>query len=477
MGKSKKFRDPVHGYIAIPEDFCAYIIDTPVFQRLREIEQTGMRVLYPGARHCRFSHSLGTYHLGTRAFRHFRENAKASFENVSPGQWDSYGKTFSIACLLHDCAHAPFSHTFEHYYDYVNGPVLSRLESPLLAAADDKDFQNDFTDPTASKPSAHEKASAILLLTYFSKPVSRLDGNPLLAARMILGCKHLDPKSNNQKLENCLISFLNGSVDVDKLDYILRDTWASGVDNVSIDIDRLLSSISYDPAKKRAVFRKSALSVLQSVVDGRNYLYRWIFAHHKIVYNQYLIKTAVKKLASLISPENSDLFLSNFFSCDALVKDVDIGGGISVHLPTDQDLTVLLKNHRKDIPEAEEYLFRTHRCKPLWKTSVEFSRLFREHSSPQLDYIVAHAKDALAAMLGKTPEDSGIIVEPIPEKTVSIRTGDIFIQLDKESHSYNHILDVKNSSEPKNAFYVFVPNAVIERKQELIEKLQTMGPS
>ena len=434
-----------------------------------------MRVLYPGARHCRFSHSLGTYHLGVRAFRHFRENANASFENVSLEQWDSYGKTFSIACLLHDCAHAPFSHTFEHYYDYQKGKEPSRLQAPLLNAANNDAFANDCTDPAASNPSPHEKASAILLLTHFSDPVSKLGGDPLLAARMILGCKHLAPNQNVHKLENCLISFLNGSVDVDKLDYILRDTWASGVDNVSIDIDRLLSSLSYDPKSHRAVFRKSALSVLQSVVDGRNYLYRWIFAHHKIVYNQYLIKTAVKKLASLIAPENSDLFLSNFFSLEAFREDVDIGGGISVHLPTDQDLTVLLKNHRKDIPEAEEYLFRTHQCKPLWKTSVEFSLLFHDKSSPNLDYIRVHAKEILAPMLEKTPEDSGVVVELIPEKTVSIRTGEVFVQLDGESHSYNHLLDVKDSTDPQNAFYVFVPNAVIGRRQEFIAKLQAMG--
>ncbi len=56
------FKDPVHGYIEVPKDYCRRFIDTPIFQRLRSIEQTSMRPLFPGARHDRFVHSLGVYH-------------------------------------------------------------------------------------------------------------------------------------------------------------------------------------------------------------------------------------------------------------------------------------------------------------------------------------------------------------------------------------------------------------------------------
>lgn len=70
--KNKIFRDNVHGYIYVPMDICTKIIDTKIFQRLRNIEQTGMRILFPSARHDRFSHSLGTYHLSIKAFEAFR---------------------------------------------------------------------------------------------------------------------------------------------------------------------------------------------------------------------------------------------------------------------------------------------------------------------------------------------------------------------------------------------------------------------
>ena len=70
--KDKLFRDSVHGYISVPAAICADYIDTPIFQRLRYIEQTSMRVLYPSAHHDRFIHSLGVYHLGKMAFSHLR---------------------------------------------------------------------------------------------------------------------------------------------------------------------------------------------------------------------------------------------------------------------------------------------------------------------------------------------------------------------------------------------------------------------
>ena len=119
----KVFRDNVHGYISIPVDYVANFIDTDIFQRLRNIEQTGMRILYPSARHDRFIHSLGTYYLGHKAFECFKRNIQRSYQNLNGVEnyfkvydnneinekfWDKCQFLFEIACLLHDCGHAPF---------------------------------------------------------------------------------------------------------------------------------------------------------------------------------------------------------------------------------------------------------------------------------------------------------------------------------------------------------------------------------
>lgn len=77
--KQKIFRDPVHGYISVPKDFCHAFIDTPIFQRLKNIEQTSMRPLYPSAHHDRFVHSLGVYYLASRAFHHIKKNTNPEY--------------------------------------------------------------------------------------------------------------------------------------------------------------------------------------------------------------------------------------------------------------------------------------------------------------------------------------------------------------------------------------------------------------
>ncbi|NJK94004.1 MAG: hypothetical protein HC905_02915 [Bacteroidales bacterium] len=77
--KDKIFRDPIYGYINIPDKYCIDFIDTKIFQRLRRIEQTSMRVLYPSAHHDRFAHSIGVYHLGQTAFQNLKKNSASFF--------------------------------------------------------------------------------------------------------------------------------------------------------------------------------------------------------------------------------------------------------------------------------------------------------------------------------------------------------------------------------------------------------------
>ena len=108
--KYKLFRDPVHGDIEVERWICSTFIDSDVFQRLRFIEQSSMRMLFPGARHDRFIHSLGTFLMAKRIFDSLRDSICVNFEEE---QIHEFRNTFIIAALLHDCAHSPFSHTGE----------------------------------------------------------------------------------------------------------------------------------------------------------------------------------------------------------------------------------------------------------------------------------------------------------------------------------------------------------------------------
>lgn len=119
--KPIRIHDTVHGYITLPWEYAVRFVDTPQFQRLRRIEQSAVRSLFPTARHDRFTHSLGVYHVGCLIEEHFKEEWKAEylkdFRGVYDSLFDKYPEiveSYKIACLLHDVGHAPF-------FTYVRG--------------------------------------------------------------------------------------------------------------------------------------------------------------------------------------------------------------------------------------------------------------------------------------------------------------------------------------------------------------------
>lgn len=287
--KKKVFRDNVHDYIYVPEIIVKKIIDTPLFQRLRNVEQTGMRTLYPAARHDRFIHSLGTYHLGVLAFSSFMENARrltavTELDECTEDWWRKQYLLFVLACLLHDCAHAPFSHTYEDYYTLERVKVPSslsdtskgkfsagkmrRIDYEMLQeyVCCDIDFESDFLDGVSTEGiseygKAHEKMSALMVKRYFDEGICEVfkalyesgqlafevpdDEDYAFMARMITGCLYREHPSGINSMKNCIISLLNSpTLDVDGLDYSVRDTQNSGMDNWSIDYHRILNSLT-----------------------------------------------------------------------------------------------------------------------------------------------------------------------------------------------------------------------------------------
>ena len=215
----KTIKDSLHGYIRIPVPFVKHFIDTELFQRLRDIEQTGMRTLYPSARHDRFIHSLGTYHLGVKAFNSFRENVRNGYSDKSPpcrnhyqvsaenneAFWDKLGLLFSIACLLHDCGHSPFSHSLEHFYDLRRSESCTQetslLNYELIKVYNSDSFLHDFG---SGKGKEHERMSALLVKTVYANAVKEIiqlanmedcvEDDLEFIARAIIGCEYEDTK-------------------------------------------------------------------------------------------------------------------------------------------------------------------------------------------------------------------------------------------------------------------------------------------
>lgn len=275
---NKIIRDSLHGYISLPSIIFSEIIDTPIFQRLKRIEQTSMRPLYPSAHHDRFVHSIGVYYLGEKAFNGLIKNIEKDDYYIGKEQiWEQYGLLFKIACLLHDCGHSPFSHSFEYaYLGDKNGKKLKEIKCILkeslinLADSDFADlsdeskllYESSVEDLFSGSPSPHEVFSSLVVVRHFRSNIKHvcetlLEGFKItiddieFIQRAILGMKYdIEKVSDGESkikfnILNCLIQLLNSkSFDVDKLDYIMRDSAASGVKNLAVDVERLLNALT-----------------------------------------------------------------------------------------------------------------------------------------------------------------------------------------------------------------------------------------
>ena len=452
----------------MPEEYCNHFIDTIHFQRLRRIEQTSTRPLYPSAHHDRFIHSLGTFHLGNKIFESIKHN---SIDELGLDfNWDKTQKTFEIACLLHDCGHAPFSHTFEIYYDR----PANFLYDKLILVADNESFASDVSAQGDAAP--HEKISAILVLTVFKDSIEKLDLDPILVARMIIGCVYLSQESSNQQLfENCFIRLLKGEIiDVDRLDYAMRDKWASGFSASNINIARLIGAacIKKDGNIFKNCFKVNAISEIQSVLDVKNFQHLWIILHHKVVYDEYILKKAIEKLASqMTAPKSKESSLKQLFNLESFYSHCKIGKH-QIYLPSDDDLVHFLKVYIKDNNYAEEWLSRNHQLKPVWKSFAEYNKLSRKLKEEDLiedGNFYKQCDSIVKKFLKKYGQDENNFLKiPLKPKYKSIGQNEVNIAINGKIIDYELFkIPYKGDNVIRFFFYLYIPLQLVEHKEEL----------
>ena len=477
------FRDPLYGYIHIPRFLCELFIDTPIFQRLRNVEQTSMRCLFPTAHHDRFSHSLGVFFLASKAIEYLIDvTTQKEWKSILAAQ----APYFLIAALMHDCGHAPFSHICESFYAH------AELDNELDQLID-TDLQNDLRKRS---PGIHEKVSSVVLLRGFSEKIaealhhfsyadddSSLHNPMMLIPRMIMGISYSEPDNQEKQIANCLISLLNGkSIDVDKLDYIMRDTWASGTSNVRIDIERILSSLFLDKPPDRPgirlVFHKSSLSCIDSVIQGRNYLYKWLYSHHKVVYFNDILEKTIKNLGlvcrSQTEEPNGD-FLLTLFSIKAFFSPLSYADEV-FFLPADCDVRYLIKKYRNDIETADEILYRQTKFVPLWKTQEEYNYHFQDIGEDKKIYLFSnpdHLHNALSHVIKVDTYLRQIYAIPAKHKLTRIQKDDILIGIREDVVQYNKIYRKKTlvHDEIEPFWYVFIPQECSKLRIDCIKAL------
>ena len=383
----KSFKDPVYGYISIPSDLVHAVIDTQTFQRLRRIVQTSYEPLYPSATHNRFVHSLGVYHLGRLVAKTVVDSSLDGLKGLTAGNDDAYRRyidVYCLACLLHDVGHAPFSHTGEEFYIVAaeNGQPR-RLHKRIAALLKEPSFSEEYkkNDEVAAP---HELMSVIVGLVTYKSQFKSVEERRFFA-RAITGYQFPDDGKNGDGVDysflNCLILMLHSStIDVDRLDYLIRDAFETGFKTVDVDYHRLLGGVRIrrDNGKCVLAFAKQSVSVLENVIYAHDSEKKWVQKHPAINYEMRLLNRAFAAVNVKFAKE---LTGRTIFCEDALTKrgvEIPRAGGLRLQCLCDDDLVFLMKNVDDD--SVRKYLNRNERYLPLWKSEAEFCALFSRSS-------------------------------------------------------------------------------------------------
>ena len=235
--------DPVYGFVSVPRGLLCELINHPAFQRLSRIRQLGMSALvYPGATHTRWAHSLGAYHLMREAFRSLKEKGVFVFDVEEEGA--------EIAILLHDIGHGPFSHMLEH-------TLIEHL--------------------------SHEEITRALM-----RRLNREFGGALGMAIQIYSDEY--PK-------RFLHQLICSQLDTDRLDYLCRDSFYTGVREGNIGAARLIKMLSV--ADDRLVVEGKGLYSVENYLMARRLMYWQVYLHKTAVAAEEMLRAALERAKEL----------------------------------------------------------------------------------------------------------------------------------------------------------------------------------
>jgi HD superfamily phosphohydrolase len=242
--KKKIFNDPVYGFISIPQEIIFDVIEHPYFQRLRRIKQLGLtHLVYPGALHTRFHHVLGAMHLMSKAVATIRRKGHEITAEEEQG--------VLLAILLHDIGHGPFSHALEH--DIVIGV-------------------------------SHEEISG-----FFIDQLSKeFDGELDIALEIF---------SNNYP-KKFLHQLVSSQLDMDRMDYLNRDSFYTGVSEGIIGSDRIIEMM--DVKDGNLVLEEKAVYSIEKFLVARRLMYWQVYMHKTVVAAEFMLIHILRRAKHLI---------------------------------------------------------------------------------------------------------------------------------------------------------------------------------
>ena len=249
----KIINDPVFGFINIPKGLLYDIVRHPLLQRLTRIKQVGLSsVVYPGAQHTRFQHSLGAFYLMSEAITQLTSKGNFIF--------DSEAEAVQAAILLHDIGHGPFSHV---------------LEDTIVQGV------------------SHEEISLMLM----ERMNKEMNGQLSLAIQIF---KDEYPK-------RFLHQLVSGQIDMDRLDYLRRDSFYTGVTEGNIGSARIIKML--DVADDRLVIESKGIYSIENFLTARRLMYWQVYLHKtSVAYERMLISTLLR--AKELASQGVELFAS-----------------------------------------------------------------------------------------------------------------------------------------------------------------------
>ena len=249
----KIINDPVFGFINIPKGLLYDIVRHPLLQRLTRIKQVGLSsVVYPGAQHTRFQHSLGAFYLMSEAITQLTSKGNFIF--------DSEAEAVQAAILLHDIGHGPFSHVLED---------------------------------TSVQGVSHEEISLMLM----ERMNKEMNGQLSLAIQIF---KDEYPK-------RFLHQLVSGQLDMDRLDYLRRDSFYTGVTEGNIGSARIIKML--DVADDRLVIESKGIYSIENFLTARRLMYWQVYLHKtSVAYERMLISTLLR--AKELASQGVELFAS-----------------------------------------------------------------------------------------------------------------------------------------------------------------------
>lgn len=243
--KLKIINDPVYGFIKIPFEIVFELIEHPLFQRLRRIRQLGLtHFVYPGANHTRFQHAIGAMHLMGLAIGEIR----AKGHEITPQE----AEAVTIAILLHDIGHGPFSHSLEH--------SLIREHS-------------------------HEQIS----LMYMEQLNETFGGKLNLAMEIF----------QNRYHKRFLHQLVSSQLDMDRLDYLKRDSFFTGVTEGVIGSDRIIKMLNVHD--DQLVVDEKGIYSIEKFLIARRLMYWQVYLHHTVVSSEQVLLMLLKRAQVLTS--------------------------------------------------------------------------------------------------------------------------------------------------------------------------------